>query len=212
MTRTEMIALIRDRLGFNQALDEAIILRHMDMAQAKFENGEENLPRPWFSFDAEYEDQTQTDVRDVKLPEHFVAFHDDFPLRIVTTDGTVTKLYRRIVHQLIPYENDSGIPTHFDVQGDAILFFPKPDAAYTLHIPHYCRLDKLSDDADSVWFTEFPSLILEETLVSLCTSTRDETGLKFALARLRMAQDAYLRRVEERMHVLQEYVMGGDDA
>jgi len=211
MDRADIVNLIRDRLGFNQGLDEAVILRHMDLAQKKYENGEENLPRPWFTFDETYEDQTQASIRTIELPETFVAFNDQFPL-LISYEGVWKRLYRRPVDKLVVYENETGFPTHYDVQGQSLFMYPLPDAAYDVNIPHYCRLDALSTDADSVWFEEFPSLILEETLVSLCKSTRDEMGLKIAVSALGYERDGYMRRVEERMHVMQDYIMGGDDA
>lgn len=211
MDRAAFISLVRDRLGFNQSLDEAVILRHLDMAQAKYENGEEILVRPWFLTDATYEDQTQAGIRGVELPEGFISFLDNMPLMIKVED-VWTRLYRRPIDKLAGYENETGTPTHYDVQGTEVLFYPLPDAAYDLKIPHVARLTALSTVTESVWLDEFPVLLLEEVLVSIFKSTRDADGLKIAEQSLMVAKDAYMRRTAEREHLMQDYIFGGDDA
>ncbi len=208
MTRDEIVQIIRDRLGFNQSLELATIYRHMDAVQRKFELGEDDVPAPWFCFDTTCQLKTRTNRRDVALPETFTTLDDDWPLSIEKS-STVTKALTRVpYYDLVSDIDSTGFPQYYALEGEALHLFPLPDSIYNINFPHHKTLEALSTDADSIWFKEFPNLLIEETVSSIASSTRDHDALK--MSRIVETRSAYIRRVESRKHTLQSYRMGND--
>lgn len=209
MIRDDVEQLIRDRLGFNNALSQEIILRHMDLVQAKYETGGQNgIPRPWFCFKPKYSVMTNAHTQVVEMPTNFSAFHDDWPVTIMDSAGVLHSLLRERYTEVALTDlspDAETLPTVFVLGVDYMQVFPVPDQSYEINVPHFTRLTDLSSSGnqDSPWFAEFPGLIVEEVTFSLARSTRDEKALK--LSTMKSEIDSYFRRVEERDHLLQEY-------
>ena len=81
MDKATIISLIRNRMGFNTAMQESVILDHMDLMQASYETGDDSSPLPWFLFNSSATVATVADTRTVALPSAFICFDDDWPLR-----------------------------------------------------------------------------------------------------------------------------------
>ena len=209
MTRAQIIQLVRDRFAFNESLDEAIILRHMDYAQLFYEQGTGQFPPPWFVL---AEDTTLTTVaatREVALPDGFLSL-DDMWSASITVDG-VTYPFDKENHNVLVADTDltSARPEKFALAGDSILCYPIPDVAYTINFPCNITTTAVSTTEDSPWFTEFPLLLMEHTCYSIAMANRDTDAVKFAQGQLALHQSTYLRRVEGRKHTGQSYTMGG---
>lgn len=203
MTRDEIIALIRDRLAFNESLNEAIILRHLDVAQARYEQNAGRTPRPWFTLDTTNTVATVADTRTIALPSDFIEFDEEWPLTILDSGGVTYPLERKSFDVLVA-DTDlaTAMPTHYAVGDSQLWLYPKPDAVYTINLPYYKRLPQLSTTTTSDWFVEFPMLLVEEAVLSIARSTRDEMAIK--LSEVKLFRDDYLVRVEERKQSLRE--------
>ena len=210
MTRTDIIELIRDSLGFNQALNEAIILRHMDRMQERYEKGSGARPLAWFLFDHDATVTTTANNRYVDKPTGFIQFDDNFELSIVDASNVTHPLYRRDQYELIPDSALIGFPNAYAFDGERLHLYPMPDAVYTINIPCYITSTQLSTTQTSKWYEEFSDLVIEETAYSIAKATRDTRFLE--TSSLPMVQADYLRRVEEMKHVLQSYQFGGRGA
>lgn len=203
-----VIQIIRDRLAFNQNLAQDTILRHMDLIKHTFEQGADELPLPWFNFQPTATVTTVAGERTVDLPTGFVDFDDDFPVT-VTVEGHVKMVERLDYHEAAATVTE-GAPEAFVLGGGQMLLYPLPDDAYTLTVPCYTRSALYSDvplTTTDGWTENFPMLLVEETLLSIGKSTRDESVLKMSESgRYRLD---YLKKVEGRRHQLKSYRMGG---
>jgi hypothetical protein len=204
MTRDDVVELIRQRVGFNRRMSDTQIFQNMDYVQLLYELGHDNNPLPWFTFQSTATVDTVADTQTVDLPEGFVQFDDAWPLLITSAEGVVYPLQRTPAYDVVALQNEgSQLPKYFEVDAARLLLYPAPDKVYSITIPHYNRLAKLSETTDSPWFTHFPLLLVEETVNSIMRSTRDIEGLK--MSNVNSFRADYVRRVEGRKHELKNY-------
>lgn len=205
MDREEILNLIRDRMGFNKNFDEAIVYRHLDYVQQQYERVTRKTPLPWFLFNATYTTVTVADQRTISKPTNFITVHDNWEMTVTNADGDITPVYRVSDYDLGKDDRGAtGLPTCYVYDGTSFYLYPKPDTVYTITLPHYAKSAELSESATHDWFTEFPTLIIEETLASIFKSNRDVDGLR--LLNLTMERDDYHVRVEAMEHVGKSYV------
>ncbi len=209
MTKDDIIQLIRDRLGFNDNIDEGIVLRHMNYFQAQYETGEAAMPPPWFLFDADVTASTVIAQPYVDFPEDFVAWDDNWLPWVVDDEGNNHPLNPTKAYQTEGHNESAALPTDFGLAGKKVRLYPTPDKVYTVHLPCYKSSEALSVAATSPWFENFPTLVIEETLLSIAKSTRDVDAIKLSTAREERA--AYFAKVEDMKHVLMSYVKGSYD-
>lgn len=203
MTRTQIIELIRQRLGFNLNLDQEHILLNMLYVQRLYELGHDRMPLPWFAFQAEAEVWTFPDTNYVELPEGFVQFDNDWPLSVVA-EGITYALDREPMYELASVVNqEKGRPKYFEMDGGKIYLFPTPDKVYKINLPHFSTTTPLNTTTTSPWFVHFPLLLVEEVANSFMRSTRDIEGLK--LSTVNQLRADYVSRVEARTHQLKSY-------
>lgn len=205
MNRSDIVALVRDRMGFKSQFNENIILRHMEGVQNRFESGQASFPLPWFMFNAEYTTVLTIDQGYISYPTNFVKFDDSWGFYLKDSDGIITPVEVGNDYKLDRYAMTvngvaTGKPSCVTLK-DKIYLHPVPDKAYTLYTPAYIKTTNFKDDEDNPWFVNFPMLILEETLDSILRSNRDSAGIK--LLRVNEERSNYLRRVEEMEHILQ---------
>lgn len=209
MTRDEILILIKQRLGFRMNYDDAVIFAHLDLIQVQYEKVSRTKPLPWFLLNTTHTVDTVASTRSVARPTNFIAFEDDWPLTIVNADNERKRLRRAVPYDLShdDYEEE-GFPTHFIFNNTNLDLYPLPNAVYTITIPHYARTDKWSENTTNDWYTEFPELVIEETLSSIMRTNRDEMGLK--LLDLNGAREAYFTRVNEMQQVHKSSVMNSN--
>lgn len=204
MTRDEIVSMIRQRLGFNQSFNEAHILLNMTYVQQTYELGHDRMPLPFFCFDGAAQIFSIPGQRNVPLPSGFIQLDDDWPITIEDKEGKIKPLDREPIYDLVALmQEEDGFPKYFEIDGDQVYLFPKPNDTYTIHFPHYAQTQALKDTTQSEWFTQFPNLLIEETTNSIMRSTRDLEGLK--LSNVNAFRADYIARVEARMHVLKSY-------
>lgn len=204
----DILQLVRDRLGFNQNINRDILIRHMELVRKQLEHGADEMPLPWFNFNATTEFTTVAGQRHVDLPESFIDFDDDFPLT-VQVEGLVKELERVDYYEAAATVGE-GMPEAFVLAGTQLLLYPLPDTAYTITVPHYSTGETFIDMPDvreNDWTNNFPMLILEETMLSLAKAVRDEAIIKLSEAPRYRAD--YIKKVEGRKHQLKSYRMGG---
>lgn len=210
MTKAEIIQIIRDRLGFNEGLVESAITRHLALVQSRYEGGDSRTPLPWFLFTTTTL-STAASTRTVAAPSDFIGFDDDWLLTIEDDEGVEHPLHRWAPYAA-PLKDKlavSGFPEVFAFQNKTLYLYPEPDDSYTINFPYYARSESLATATTSDWFTEFPSLLIEETVLSLAKSVRDEAAIQ--LTNVRVERDDYFVRCEAMKHQLQSYVSGSVD-
>ena len=210
MSRSAVIDLIRDALGFNTALSEAIILRHMDLVQHNYERGSDMRPLPWFLFDPEETVTTVASQRNVTLPTGFIDFDEDWPLTIFTTDGEEKELQRLRRSVFSSNLDETGFPTAFDTDYSSLYLWKKPDAVYTINVPCYKESTALSTITTGSWFTELKALLIEEVAFSIAKAMGDKNFLSKTDINQKRAD--YITLSEAKKHTLTQYKMGGHRA
>lgn len=208
MTRTEIIALARMRLGFNNALLQSYFTQSLDAVQQMYETSEGRFPLPWFLFDSTATVAVVGAVRTVNVPTGYLGFDERWVPTLV--NGTLEyEIQHKMQRDLAPFVAEIGRPTYFAFDGLKMHLYAMPDKAYTLKVPCYKSSAVLSASETSAWYTYFPNLILEELIVMLARSTRDEGAIK--MSTVSREQDNYRIRCEAMKHQLMDYVMGGPD-
>jgi hypothetical protein len=149
---------------------------------------------------------TVAGVRTISAPTDFLAFEETWTPTI-EAGGVEYELKRKLQEELAPYVMAEGMPVYYAFDGTLFHLFPKPDAVYTVKVPCYRRSAVLSLVETSFWYTHFPTLILEEVVLFIAQSTRDEAALK--LTQVQSARDAYRVRVEAMKHQHMEYAING---
>lgn len=210
MDKAAIIQIIRDRLGFNEDLNSAIILRHLDFVQADYERGEVQTPLPWFLFDVDNTASTVIDQPYVSLPTDFLAWSDDWPFWILDAEGKKHILKPKKPYEVEGHNLEAKLPEAFSFGGTQVRLHPAPDKVYTIHLPCFKKSEALSVATTSPWFSNFPTLIVEETIYSIAKGTRDLEALK--LAGVDRERSSYFARVEEMKHVMMDYTKGTYDA
>ena len=210
MNRTEVIDIIRDNLGFNTGLSETVILRHIDRVQTRYETADGRLPMAWFLLNTTATVDTVADQRTIDVPAGFLDLSEKWPLTIKDAEGTDHPLTREDYDLLQADLGLEGFPTHYAFDGKVVHLFPKPDAVYTINFPHYARGSALSTVTTADWYTEFPSLIIAETFLSIAKSSRDKDGIKIAMEDVTVERDLYRTAVVAKEHSLQELKLGAE--
>lgn len=210
MTRDEIVALVRDALGFYDNLSTDIIYRHMNRVQEKYEYGHDQLPIPWFLFDDDATAVTVAGQRYAELPDGFINFDENWPLTILTSDSVTKPLDRRGMYDLVADTDLSGFPEYYELSGNVINLFPKPDAVYTINIPCYVAGTALGSTTSSEWYVQLADLLIEETAFSIAKAKRDKGFMQ--TSDINQKRVNYITRVEARMHTLKQYQVGGSVA
>jgi len=197
MTKDDVIELIKQHLGFYSNFDSITLLRNMDLVQSLYEGGDATVPLPWFLFDATAILTTTPGDRVVALPENFICFDEEWPLKAVSAQGQERELCREREISLLELSLASGEPTHYSFDGTRLYVAPIPDASYIIKAPYYARGTALSSAVTSPWFANFPRLIAEETAYYVSLGNRDRE-LRSTLNDLRtLTKFGYLARVEQ---------------
>lgn len=210
MTRADVIRLVRDLLGYNEVLNEALILRTMDLVQSRYENGHDMAPLPWFNLVVDQELNTVADQRIVPLPDGFVSFAEEWKPYLVTSDGTTYPLARRDGSILTSIRDEIGRPSYYETDNVNLYMYPLPDDIYSIYVTYYATGTPLSTTTSSPWFTFFPSLIAEETAYRLARNARDSAFLQISEVRSERAN--YVTKVEEQKNIVKQIRVGGDGA
>lgn len=209
MEKSAIIQLLRDYLGFNTGINESVLLRHMDIAQTRYEGGDHTLPLPWFLLNETYTASTVVAQNTVALPNSFLQFDEEWALTVVDSEGAVSELARTFQRN-VATETKLGRPCNYVLGSSNIYLYYTPDKVYTLKLPHYAKSIKLSVAVTSYWFEYFPRLIIAETLKSLALATRDESLLRLAVAMQLPEENSYLNKVETVRNNQREIVMGSN--
>ena len=208
MTLDEILEITRQRLGFNYSLDAAVFTSNLLSIQSRYEGGDARMVLPWFLLQTD-DLPTTASVRTIDLPNDFISFDEQNMLSIVDADGIEHGLTRKMHSQLQPYVADLGMPKYWAMIGTQLWLYPMPDAVYTVKVPSYQRTAVWTLAQDNVWFDEFPNLLIEELVVSLARSTRDEGALKFS--QLSQEKMDYITRIEAMHNILMQHQMGSGD-
>lgn len=208
MNRTQIIALARNRLAYNNALVESYFLAALDTIQQMYETSEGRNPLPWFLLDTTSTVVVSASVRTADAPIGFLAFEEQWVPTLV--DGTTEyELVRKMQRDLAPFASNIGRPSYYAFDGLKVHLYALPDKNYSLKFPCYKRSTAFSAAETSLWYEHFPNLIVEELIAYIASNSRDMDALK--LSRLSREQDSYRVRCEAMKHQLMEYIMGGPD-
>lgn len=210
MDKADIVQLIRDRLGFNDALTEAIILRNMDFIQNFYEKGNAEFPVPWFLFDPDVTASTVAAQPYVSFPTDFIQWEDNWPFWVTNSAGLNSVLKPVKGYQAEGHNETDGSPTEFALGGTQVRLYPTPDAVYTIHLPCFKSSEALSTATTSPWFSNFPTFVIEETIYSICKATRDIEGMK--LTGIESTRRSYFKKVVEMQNVMMDYTKGTYDA
>jgi len=208
MTRTQIIALARMRLAFNESLLEAYFTSALDAVQQMYETSESRMPLPWFLLDTTATIAVTASVRAFNVPTGFLALEEQWVPTLVA--GLVEyELVRKMQRDLAPFVSTVGRPSYYAFDGLKVHLYSLPDRAYSLKFPCYKSSADFSVSETSLWYTYFPNLIVEELVAYIARATRDEGALK--MSTLQREQDNYRIRCEAMKHQLMEYVFSGPD-
>lgn len=207
MTRDEIVQLVRDGLGYNNALNEAIVLRAMDLVQTRYERGHDLMPLPWFNLEIDYELTTVASTRTVALPDDFVSFAEEWKPYLQSSDGTSYELARRSATLLNSIRDETGRPAYFETNHANLYLFPLPDDEYSIYVSYYKTSTKFSATTSSNWYTNFPSLLVEETIYQLARNSHNTKALQNSMLKEERAN--YLVKCEEQKHIIKQVKVGG---
>lgn len=226
ITKATAYTLIRQHLGYNNALDETIIDANVNNVQARYETGAEGMPLPWFTFDAGANGELLADYRTFDLFERFVAFDDEWPVSIEDDAGTYYVLERapnwQVADQALRNGDDvelralgvQGRPVAWNTMGTKMYFYPRADVQYRIHAPCYRQSEvPLSQDTESasLWWQFFPHLIITSAALAMASAGRDEGILKQLLAWEQTYRMGYIRKCNEMRLTLRDIYIGNED-
>lgn len=157
MTRDELVARIKEQLGFRTDKD-AEIVEAIKIAQQQLEM-EPELPEFLITERASI-NLTAGEER-IQLPEDFLLEVEKSALWITDTDG--------IEHQLVKDDMDflrgkfagsaQALPEYYAIDSLYFRMFPTPDQVYTITMSYYAADTVLSSNVENKWLKNYPLLV-----------------------------------------------------
>ena len=159
MKRDDAVKIVNYRLG-NRRMNEVIL------AEMKFVQREVLEQRPWLPWFLESElatASTQAGERRVPLPEDFLMEIEEESLWLEGPDGALIELDKIIYDKGMRVLTGSGMPEAYALASGYFQFFPKPDAAYPLHMRYLAKgPDITADDLEISWLLHAAELVVAE--------------------------------------------------
>jgi len=215
MTRAELVAEIRKKLGYNTGLTESYITDAIDNAQDMMEDMPES---PWFMTQELQSLATIADTETVALPTDFKREIEEAELWYY--DSTATEPWTELAKGSIPelrhyYSNvtqTSYKPKAYAVSASNIYIFPEPDAVYVLKWTYMGALTKMAADGDTNgWSLYAPYVLIGKAGMLLADNNRDKIGRGVFEKIYAEAYQRLWRMNEAREHAGQTYQRGGAD-
>lgn len=173
MTGTQILDLLMSRLGNKtEASLRATCLLEMQLLQETQLEGGPTLP--WFTIEGDYSLTLVSGQRHVVLPADFIRQVDDGekPVLYYPTDGTdAIPLPKMAYDEALSHygHTATGAPEAYALRGDRIMFFPLPDAAYTVKIDYHKRQSAPTDTAaENAWMKWASDLVIAGTGEVIC--------------------------------------------
>lgn len=198
MTLDRFVTLVRSYLAMHKTLDVNLIYAHAELVQGTYEQPAAQYGLPWFLFDPTFVAELPGEQATLELPGNFIAFDDEFPLRVVDTYRPLMRVPDYKLDYLV-----RGAPCYYSVGANILRFAPKPFETTTIVIPHYKKSLLFTLAEGSPWLQHFARLMAMETLLSLASGpTRDADAIRTAQNELAMLRPAYAAAIIQQRHTL----------
>lgn len=170
MTRDEVVALIKQVLGFRTTLD-ATIVSNLKFAQTQLES---EPTKPWFMISEDSFTTTTALEERILVPDDFLEEVEEAVLKYVPDDDDEEEV------DLVKEDYDTlrnnyrgsadGAPEAYALQGQYFRLFPRPDAIYTIRMIYYQKVDTLDSNIENGWTKYVPFLIAGEAGMIIAAS------------------------------------------
>lgn len=203
MNVKESLDILMSRLGNRTDPDLRLkCLSEMKLAQEALEASE---TLPWFILSESATAKTKAPdgmlfERRLRLPADFIREADDEMLVTIEVDGQKRDLEKHPYDELYAhYGEQVGPPEAYAVRGEYLMFFPKPDAEYTIEMSSYYSRQQAPIDSDSTpnaWFKHVPDLLIARAGVVVSTMHLKDAELAAVFA-------GYQKEAERRLFHLE---------
>lgn len=164
MNAKRALDILMSRLGGRTSPElRAKCADEMQLSQERLE-GSETLP--YFLQSETANNLTKVGDRRLKKPGDMLRESDDDELIYVDAQGIEHALTKGDIDDLQGDFPDSGPPQAYGMRGDYILFFPLPDAEYSVKFTtYYARQSPIIDDAsfENAWLKNASDLLISMT-------------------------------------------------
>lgn len=179
MNVKESLDILMKRLGNRTDPDlRASCLAEMKIAQEQLESAE---TLPWFIMSESASASTKAGERRLRLPADFLRESDEQELVIVKSDGTEKNVEKHSFDELHNhYGEQEGEPEAYAVRGEYLVFFPKPDAVFSVKFSsYYARQQPPIDTTDTPnkWFEHVADLLIAKAGVQIATNYLKDVDL-----------------------------------
>lgn len=212
MTRDEVVARIKEGLGFRSDLDNVIIERLKEVQRTM-----ELAPElPWFLVsEYTYINATVGEER-IALPSNYIRGVEDDALWLYDEDASLdedvwTALEKSDVETLRKKFPGSGAPCAYAEIGLYFRIFPTPDDTYQLRHLFYAKDTVLSSNIENKWLKYVPNLFIAKagSLVAADIENADALA-KFSNMEARETL-IFTNFSEAQQHANQRYIIGDPD-
>jgi hypothetical protein len=214
LTRSEIVALIKETFGYRQVGDESI-LGWMAVAQ---NNLEQAPTKPWFLLSERATIRigptTDGDNR-LPLPTDFLAEpEEECTLQYYPDDDLdegVELIKRSFADAKAAYEGNTGTPEVYSLSGNYFYIWPyvPEDGSYLLGMKYYKKATAVDISTENVWMKHSPLLLIGETGKLVATPLRDKDALTAFAAYSAQGRAQLDNFVEAREHANMVYQVGG---
>jgi hypothetical protein len=214
MTKTEILQVIKNRLGQRPNIDDQIELELV--------TGQEALERGptlfWFLVGSDSTLVTVADNNLLTLPSDYIRVYHDGGLWVTDTgDDSLEKQlkkddYRTLKKAVRDGDLDaSGLPTHYAEVGQLVYLFPTPDIVYSMELFYYGKQPTLGagSDEETLWSQNAADLLLARAGGNVARYLRDMQAAQLFLEDERAAMRNLLVEDTARREAGLEAVMGG---
>jgi hypothetical protein len=214
LTRSDIIALIKETFGFRQTGDDSI-LRWMQIAQ---NNLEQAPTKPWFLLSERATIRigptTDGDNR-LALPSDFLQEpEEECTLQYYPDDDLdegIELVKRSFADAKAAYEGNTGTPEVYSLSGKYFYIWPyiPEDASYLLGMKYYKKGALVAASNENVWMEHAPFLLIGETGKLMATPLRDKDALTAFAAYSAQGRAQLDNYNEAREHANMSYQVGG---
>jgi hypothetical protein len=132
----------------------------------------------------------------VLVPTGFIIEDDDSLMEVQNSTGGWSEVVKGNFDECVDYyRGQSGLPVKYALRGKYFIFFPTPDAAYTIRTSCYLAdtsVGGLASGETNEWLTTAPDLLVAKTGMRVATYIKDQEALAafnndFGMAKSRLS-------------------------
>jgi hypothetical protein len=213
MTRDEVVAVLRRRLGnrstsINDAVIEELKLAQTRLEQVPVANATVLAELPWFLITEEASSATVADEERVEIPSDFIMELEAGAMWL-QENSTWNEIFKGDLDSLRATDlANITDQRYYALVGGYFRFFPTPDDVYPVKMLYYKYDDVLSTNIENQWLKYVPELMIAEAGIKLAQFIQNDKKV-VEFTNDRMVEVARLNKANAaRKHANRSYQMG----